>query len=133
MLMLFSSITVGAASGYAAKGLIDKDKLCVARQNERDYRKSVYSDLELNETQSAEWDAILDARRRAVNEAYAPARIIVDSINSAARAQQWALLTEDQRERLRARIKTQEDKKQKQQNSKQQSDKNKSNTPRPNP
>jgi Spy/CpxP family protein refolding chaperone len=132
LLMLIGSVALGGASGFTIKSVIDKDRLCAPRQSERDYRVRVYSDLGLSPEQVVQWDSLIDARRKAVAEVYAPARLRADSITARTREQQRALLTDEQRARLDERLRQQAADRQKQ-NDQQKSDKNKQNTPRPNP
>jgi hypothetical protein len=102
MMFLLGAVLVGGALGFTADRVWMRDAAC---NDPRASRALLYERLELNETQRAAWDSILDDRHRQFETLFKPIRPQMDSIRTRSRAQLRALLTSpEQRARYDAII-----------------------------
>jgi hypothetical protein len=102
MMFLLGAVLVGGALGFTADRVWMRDSAC---NDPRASRALLYYRLELNETQRAAWDSILDDRHRQFETLFKPIRPQMDSIRTRSRAQLRALLTSpEQRARYDAII-----------------------------
>jgi hypothetical protein len=102
MMFLLGAVLVGGALGFTADRVWMRDAAC---NDPRASRALLYDRLELNETQRAAWDSILDDRHRQFETLFKPIRPQMDSIRTRSRAQLRALLTSpEQRARYDAII-----------------------------
>ena len=98
LLTLVGSLVVGAVGGYAVKGYVDRPpdpSDCPQLRSERDrnFRTTIYADLEMNAAQRQQWDSLIDLRRKTVSEIFAIPRAREDSIRSETWVKLKALLT----------------------------------------
>src|SRR5690349_22572825 len=102
MMFLLGAVLVGGALGFTADRVWMRDAAC---SDPRASRALLYDRLDLNATQRAAWDAILDDRHRQFDSLFKPIKPQMDSIRSRSRAQMRSLLTtSEQRQRFEAII-----------------------------
>jgi len=90
LMFLLGAVLVGGALGFTADRVWLKDPGC---NDPKCNRRLLYERLELDASQRAAWDSILDDRHRQFDSLFKPIRPQMDSIRMRSRAQLRALLT----------------------------------------
>jgi hypothetical protein len=97
MMFLLGAVLVGGALGFTADRVWTRDAAC---RDPRASRALLYDRLDLDASQRAAWDGILDDRHRQFDSLFRPIKPQMDSIRSRGRTQIRALLTPKQLERF---------------------------------
>ena len=90
VMFLLGAVLVGGALGFTADRVWLKDAGC---NDPKCNRRLLYDRLELDASQRAAWDSILDDRHRQFDSLLKPIRPQMDSIRMRSRAQLRGLLT----------------------------------------
>jgi Spy/CpxP family protein refolding chaperone len=97
---LLGAVLVGGVVGFSADRVFHREDSSVAAK-----RKAMYDDLDLQPTQRAAMDAVLDGRNCQYDKIFAPIRPTLDSLKTATREKLNTILSPKQRLKLEARRK----------------------------
>jgi hypothetical protein len=95
---LLGAVLVGGALGFTADRVMIRDRLCATSSNSGSLRLTLADRLQLDATQRARLDSILDERHRRYELVMSTVRDQLDSVKMRARDQIRLVLTEEQRQ-----------------------------------